>query len=190
MFRQTLYGTLAVGLLVAGASTAGAQFSSPIHFNVNAGAALPMGDFSSNDITVGGRAQTGFRVGAGLELHAPLMPIGVRFDGAYDRMGVEDFDASYSIWSLSANAVLAPAVSPVYFIGGLGFYSTNVTGNDADPNTDAENDLGVNFGVGLRLPLTGFSTFIEARWNRIFTDEAVTGLDNVDYIPITFGIRF
>jgi hypothetical protein len=182
MLRQTLYGTLAASLLLVGARAADAQFASPIRFNVNAGAALPVGNFS--DVN-GGAAQTGFRVGAGLELHAPLMPVGVRFDGAYDRMGIEGADANWSIWSLTANAVLSPMASPLYFIGGIGYYSTDITGNDVLGNPSAQSDVGFNLGAGLSLPLTGFSTFIEARWNNINTEG-----DNVQYIPIVFGIRF
>ena len=182
MLRKTLYGTLAASLLLVGASAADAQFASPIRFNVNAGVALPVGNFS--DVN-GGAAQTGFQIGAGLELHAPLMPVGLRFDGAYDRMGIEGFDANWSIWSLTANAVLSPMASPLYFIGGIGYYSTDITGNDVLGNPSAQSDVGFNLGAGLSLPLTGFSTFIEARWNNINTEG-----DNVQYIPIVFGIRF
>ena len=183
MLRQTLYGTLAASLLlVVGARSAAAQFASPIRFNVNAGAALPVGNFS--DVN-GGAAQTGFQIGAGLELHAPLMPVGLRFDGAYDRMGIEGADANWSIWSITANAVLSPMASPLYFIGGIGFYSTDITGNDVLVNQPSETDFGFNLGAGLQIPLTGFSTFVEARWNNINTPG-----DNIQYIPIVFGIRF
>jgi opacity protein-like surface antigen len=188
MLRKTLYSTLAASLLFVSASTAQAQFASPIRFNIHGGAALPVGDFGSNE-TGGGGAELGFRIGAGLELRAPLMPIGVRFDGAYDRMSVEGFDLAYTIWNLTANAVVSPMASPLYFIGGIGFYSLDVTGDDVDPifggDPDAETEFGFNLGAGLSLPLTGFSTFVEARWHNINTSG-----DNVTYIPIVFGIRF
>jgi opacity protein-like surface antigen len=112
------------------------------------------------------------------------MPVGLRFDGAFDRMAIEDFDANWSIWSITANAVLAPAISPVYFIGGLGFYGVDITGEGID--ADGDTKLGFNLGAGLQLPLTGFSTFIEARYNRVNLDNDAT----VQYIPIVFGIRF
>jgi hypothetical protein len=183
MLRKTLYGTLAVSLLFVGASTADAQFASPIRFNVHAGAAVPVGDLADDDPVTGGFAELGFRIGAGLELRPPLSPVGLRFDGAYDRMGIEDTDFSWTIWSITANAVLSPMVSPLYFIGGLGMYGTDITGEGVD--TDSETDLGFNLGAGLSLPLTGFSTFIEARWHTINIEG-----DNISYIPIVFGIRF
>jgi hypothetical protein len=193
MLRKTLYGTLAVSLLLVSASTANAQFANPIRFNVHAGAALPMGDFGDTDV---GGADLGFRVGAGLEFRPALMPIGLRVDGAYDRMAIEDFEAAYSIWSVNANAVLSPMASPLYFIGGIGFYSTDLSGDDIDllfGDLDSETGFGFNIGAGFALPLTGFSTFIEARWHRVSVGgdiEAATGLENIDYIPIVFGIRF
>ena len=182
MLRKTLYGTLAVSLLLVSASTAGAQLSNPIRFNVHAGAAVPVGTLADDDIG-GGSAELGFRVGAGLELRPAFSPVGLRFDGAFDRMGIEDTDLNWTFWSITANAVLSPMASPLYFIGGLGFYSTDITGEDVD--FENESDLGFNIGAGLSLPLTGFSTFVEARWHNINTEG-----DNISYIPIVFGIRF
>jgi hypothetical protein len=184
MLRQTLYGTLAASLLLVGASTADAQFASPIRFNVNAGASLPVGTLSDDIVDGGGGAELGFHVGAGLELRPPLMPVGLRFDGAYDRLGIQDFDAAWSIWSLTANAVVSPMASPLYFIGGIGFYGSDITGDDAG-DVDSETDFGFNLGAGLSLPLTGFSAFIEGRWHNVNTEG-----DNLQFIPITFGIRF
>lgn len=183
MLRKTLYGTLAASFLVLGASTADAQFASPIRFNVHAGAAVPVGAFSDPVGSGGGGADMGFRIGAGLELRPPLSPVGLRFDGAYDRLAIENSDLNWAIWSLTANAVVSPAVSPLYFIGGIGFYSTDVTGSGI--TADAVTDFGFNIGAGFSLPLTGFSTFVEGRFHSINTDT-----DNINYIPIVFGIRF
>jgi len=187
MLRRTLYGAAAVSLLVVvSAGAADAQFASAVRFNVHAGASLPTGTLGDE-----GGAELGFRLGAGLELRAPAMPIGLRFDGAYDRMGIEDIDLAYSIWNLTANAVVSPMASPLYFIGGIGFYSLDLTGDDLAEfeavfgEVDAETEFGFNIGAGFSLPLTGFSTFIEARWHNINTEG-----DNLSYVPIVFGIRF
>jgi hypothetical protein len=177
MLRKTLYGTLAVSLLLVSASSASAQLSNPIRFNVHAGAALPVGD-------LGDAVEMGFRVGAGLELRPAFSPVGLRFDGAFDRMGFEGGGGNLSIWSVTGNAVVSPMASPLYFIGGIGFYSTDVNVDDLDID-DTETDFGFNLGAGLSLPLTGFSTFIEARWHSINTEG-----ESSQYIPIVFGIRF
>lgn len=180
MLRKTLSGAVAASLLIASARTAHAQISSPIRFNVHAGAAMPVG-------TTGDAYDLGFRLGAGLELRAPLMPVGLRFDGAYDRMAVDpDFllpgedDVSVNVWSVTANAVVSPMASPLYFIGGIGFYSA------AETDAESETDFGFNIGAGLSLPLTGFSTFVEARFHQINLE----GDTEFRYVPIVFGIRF
>jgi opacity protein-like surface antigen len=188
MLRKTLYGTLAASLLLVSASTAQAQFASPIRFSVHAGAALPMSDAADF-------YDLGFRVGAGLELRPPLSPIGFRLEGAFDRLSMDQdyLDAlgaengHASIWSITANGVLSPAVSPLYFIGGVGFYSGKETAEEGgiSVSSESETDFGFNLGAGFQLPLTGFSAFIEGRWHRINVDG-----DDVDYIPVVFGIRF
>jgi hypothetical protein len=190
MLRKSIYGTLAVSFLLLSASAADAQFVNPIRFNIHGGAALPIGEFGASDEADDGFADLGFRIGAGLEIRPALMPIGLRFDGAYDRMAIEDADAAYSIWNLTANAVFSPLASPLYFIGGVGFYGTDVTGDDVIGDFDSETDFGFNLGAGFSLPLTGFSTFIEARWHRIAVDEDIFGFDSINYMPIVFGIRF
>jgi hypothetical protein len=126
----------------------------------------------------------GFRIGAGLELRPAFSPVGLRFDGAFDRLGFEGGGGDLTIWSVTGNAVLSPMASPLYFIGGIGMYSTDLN-FDGGPDTDAETDFGFNLGAGFSLPLTGFSTFIEARWHSINTE-----FENTQYIPIVFGLRF
>ncbi|HEU4586637.1 MAG TPA: hypothetical protein VFR95_12865, partial [Gemmatimonadaceae bacterium] len=53
---------------------------------------------------------------------------------------------------------------------------------DADKT---QTKFGLNAGAGLRFQLTGFSTFVEARWHTIFTEGK-----NTQVIPISVGISF
>lgn len=164
-------------LTVAGASPLAAQIASPIGFNVRGGAALPVGDGSDG-------INTGFTLGAGLTFRPMLLPVGLRFDGDYNRFGAKDVDANVTIWALTANAEIAPALSPIYFVGGLGLYSSKTT-VDGIGSSEATSDLGFNGGAGFRLPLTGFNTFVEARYHSIGTEGGRT-----NYIPIVFGVSF
>lgn len=178
MTRTTLRTAAAALLLTAAAALpAHAQISSPIKFNVHAGASLPMGDFA--DVV-----NTGYTLGGGLTLRAPLMPIALRVDGDYNRWTVDEAlfgEGDVSLWSVTANAQVAPALSPIYFIGGAGVYSAD------DLNGQSSTDFGLNGGAGLRLPLTGFSTFVEARFHSVFVGD---GQSNNNFIPITFGVEF
>jgi len=164
----------ALALTVALAGGAAAQTASPITFNVHAGGALPMGDFDN-------RVNTGFNLGFGLSMRPAMLPVGLRFDGDYNRFGNAIGTASTNIWALTANAELASAASPIYLLGGLGFYSSS---NSA--GGDSNTELGFNAGGGFNLPLTGFSTFVEARYHSVSND----GGSRTTFIPITFGVKF
>ncbi len=172
MLRKSLYSVLAVSLLVVGAQSTEAQLPSLLRFNVNGGAAMPMSD--AGDVW-----NAGFRVGAGLELRAPLIPLGLRVDGAYDRMAVKDGgDGKLSILSGTANGVFSMPLLPVYAVGGIGMYRMDA---GADPTTE----FGFNVGAGLALPLIMFSPFVEARFHQINGDDG-----NFRYLPVVVGIRF
>ena len=172
MFRKSLYALVAASLLVASAERAEAQLPSLLRFNVNGGAAMPMSD--AGDIW-----SAGFRVGAGVELRAPLVPVGLRLDGAYDRMSVKGGgDGNLSILSGTVNAVLSMPVMPLYLVGGAGLYRL-------DAGADPSNELGFNVGAGFALPLPMLSPFIEARFTQINGDGG-----NFRYIPVVAGIRF
>jgi hypothetical protein len=56
---------------------------------------------------------------------------------------------------------------------------------DFDDDSNTRTKFGLNGGAGLRFQLTGFSTFIEARWHTIFTEGS-----NAQFVPITVGITF
>jgi hypothetical protein len=172
MLRKGLYGVLAVSLLIVSAQSAEAQFPSLLRFNVNGGAAMPMSE-------AGDAWEAGFRVGAGLELRAPLIPLGLRVDGAYDRMAVKGGgDGNLSILSGTANGVFSMPLLPVYAIGGIGMYRM-----DAGAGTSTE--FGFNVGAGFALPLPMLSPFVEARFHQINGDGG-----NFRYLPVVAGIRF
>jgi hypothetical protein len=74
---------------------------------------------------------------------------------------------------------VASTVRP-YAIGGIGAYKFGASnGGSGDTN------FGFNLGGGITIPLSGFNTFIEARYTRVSGDGGSTS-----YVPITFGIMF
>lgn len=56
---------------------------------------------------------------------------------------------------------------------------------DFGSNSKTQTKFGLNAGAGLRFQLTGFSTFVEARWHTIFTEG-----NNTQMVPISVGITF
>ena len=173
MLRQLSAVLLGSALLLASPQSLQAQTS----LSVSGGLAAPVGD-------LGDFADLGYTLAAGINLGGTRLPIGARFEGALNGFGLKNIDEDVRILNATANAVVnfsQNADSP-FLIGGLGIY-TSKFGEDA-----SENAIGVNLGGGLRFPLGGLSTFVEARFHAMLGDEDRG--TNLRYVPITFGIVF
>ena len=144
-------------------------------FSVAAGAAVPIGSTSDG-------MNVGYNVTAALGIKPPIAPIGLRIDGMFNSMGLKSpASGSGRIAAGTANVTLAgPAIPMGYLIGGLGMYNFSASGGGS-----SSTKFGFNVGVGLKFPLTGFSTFAEARLHYVNTD-----VEKTKFVPITFGITF
>ena len=145
-----------------------------VSFGLAAGATFPMGDF-------GDGYDTGFNVMGTLGMQPASLPVGLRFDLAYNSLGSKGPWDDARIISGTANAVLSVSNSGgmrPYLIGGVGLYNLDGSG-------DSETKFGLNAGGGIDFALSGFNTFLEARFHSVFTEN-----DNTNYIPLVFGIRF
>ena len=181
--KPSIIAAALVGIaLVSLSSESRAQVSTvakPVQFGIAAGAALPTSDLS--DI-----ASTGYNVTGTVGITPQLIPLGIRIDGTYNRFSLKNgVDGEVHITSVTGNLVYkipSEAVSP-YLIGGAGWYNTggSVTGFGGG----SSNHFGWNLGGGISMPLSGFDTFLEARYNQVQGDGG-----SVKYIPITFGLMF
>jgi len=166
----------AAAITIFGA-TASAQSTKPVSLGVSLGAAIPVGDLAD-------AYQTGYNGTVSLGFNSVGTPLGIRIDGMYnsfpDRSDLVVSRADYRITSANANLVYAlPGVGiRPYLIGGGGIYGQKPDISGAKTNTD----FGVNGGLGASFPLSGFTTFIEARYHHVFSDAAT------QFIPVTFGI--
>jgi hypothetical protein len=158
---------------------AGAQIvPKSVQFGVAAGAAIPMGDLADN-------VQTGFNGTVTVGFQPSMIPLGVRIDGAYNQMGAKGGGGNAHFTSVTGNFVYkfpSTGVSP-YLIGGAGLYNVGVSVTGL--GTFSENHFGWNAGGGISFPLSGFDTFLEARFNQTKVNQA-----NLNFIPITFGVMF
>lgn len=151
----------------------------PVQFGIAGGAALPTSDLSNG-------ANTGFNVTGTLAVNQSLIPLGIRVDAAYNRFGLKQ-GASGDIHfaSVTGNLVYqlpSASVTP-YAIGGAGWYNAamNLTG----VGSGSDNHFGWNVGGGIKMPLSGFDTFVEARYNQVQGNGG-----SLKFIPITFGVMF
>jgi outer membrane protein with beta-barrel domain len=179
--RSILVAALAGIALVSSSYVAQAQIAAvakPVQFGIAAGAALPTSDLSDG-------ANTGFNVTGTLGLNPALIPLGIRVDAAYNSFGAKGGGANIHFTSVTGNLVYkfpSPGVSP-YAIGGAGLYNAAVDVTGVGSGSD--NHFGWNLGGGISMPLSGFDTFIEARYNQVQGNGG-----SLKFIPITFGILF
>lgn len=176
--RRILIG-LSAAALTFSAVQLSAQSPKPVSLGIAAGAAIPVGDYANS-------YNTGYNGTVSLGLSSIGSPIGVRFEGMYNKiMGRADVGnpTDERIIAGTANVVYSlpgQGIRP-YLIGGGGYYGLKLD----IPNVESNNKFGINGGIGALFPLSGFNTYIEARFHHVFTDVSAT-----QFIPVTFGIMF
>ena len=181
--KRSLFAAALAGIaLVSTSFEAGAQMTTsaakPVQFGVFGGVAIPSGDLSSD-------FNTGFSAGATVGFNSALIPLGIRIDGAYHQFGLKGGGANSHFTTVTGNLVyqMPSASFTPYAIGGVGLYNVGVTANGI--GSGSENHFGWNAGGGIKMALSGFDTFVEARYHR------ATGVDaTLAWIPITFGVMF
>lgn len=182
--KNHLVALLAVA--VCSASPAYAQLPS---FGLSAGATIPVGDFADlND--------AGYNFGAHARVSMPFVPFALRAELQHNRMKFSGSDANTLVTSGTINGdfdVGSPLVlAKAYITAGLGGYFIKTALRGATEGTTRYDDVmsfGLNGGAGMRMPLAGFSAFVEARVHWVNTgEEFLTG--SATYIPLVFGITF
>jgi opacity protein-like surface antigen len=176
MFRKFVsVVALATVAAVSAHAQAAAPAVKPITFGIKAGASLPTGDFAD-------AVKTGFLAGAQIGFATPSLPVTFRVDADYNQYSSKIASGNnLKVWGFTGNALFhIPTTGVVrpYVIAGAGLYNASAGGNSS-------NDFGFNAGAGINMPLSGFNTFIEARYTRISTDVTAT-----QYVPVYFGVSF
>jgi hypothetical protein len=179
LFVAALMGMALVSLPFA----ARAQVSTvakPVQFGIAAGAALPMSDLSTF-------YQMGFNGTVTVGFHPQMIPLGIRVDGAYNQFSAKSGTVGGNVHftSVTGNLVYSipsETVAP-YLIGGAGVYNAAI--NIPGFGSGSSNKFGWNLGGGIKMPLSGFDTFLEARYNQVQGNGG-----SLKFIPITFGVMF
>lgn len=177
---RRLLAVLAAGALFALPAAVRAQGSTS--FLVSGGLSLPMSDLGDN-------VNSGYNINLGLAFGAPIIPVGARIEGGFSSFDAKGGGASTRIASATANAVLnlGPTGAAPYLIGGLGIYNRRFS-SDFTGAADSKTSAGVNIGGGIRFPLGGISTFLEARYHVMLGNQ--NEATNLQFIPISFGVQF
>lgn len=160
-------------LVLAAMFIAAPALQAQASFGIAAGATLPMGDAAD-------AYKMGYHATLSLGIKPPLAPLGLRAEGMYNSLDVDGADASLRLMGLTLNGTWT-LIPTAYLIGGVGMYNSKIS----ESSVDAENDFGFNIGAGINIPLTGFGTYIEARYHHIPVDGG-----SMQFLPISVGIRF
>jgi opacity protein-like surface antigen len=179
--RLPLLGVL-FGLLAA---RAGAQGTSGLHFGFEGGVSYPQGD--TKDFF-----DNGWNGGALLVWNPPVIPVGLRVDGAYHKL-----DASDAAGSTGSAKILAGTADVVvgfralllkpYFFGGIGYYRLDFSDSSfpSTSNDDTQNETGWNAGAGVSISLRNIDLIIEARYHSIGTSGS-----RFKFVPVSIGLVF
>ncbi len=173
---------LSFGLLAAGAR---AQGTSGLHFGFEGGVSYPQGD--TKDFF-----DNGWNGGALLVWNPPVIPVGLRIDGAYHKLdALNDAGDTGSAKILAGTADVVVGFRAIllkpYFFGGIGYYRLDFS-DSSFPSTssdDSQNETGWNAGAGVSISLRNIDLIVEARYHSIGTDG-----DRFKFVPVSIGLVF
>ena len=149
------------------------------------GGAIPVGKLSDTQ-------STGYNAQAVLAIGVAELPVGVRFDGIYNkfvyRTAPVGSPAASDLRVVAAlgNLIFAfsgTSAKPYVIIGG-GLYNTK---GDI-PGAKSENNFGFNAGLGSTFGVGPFAAFIESRYHSVSRNAAKGGV--IQFVPITVGLLF
>ena len=183
-------GIAALAALPALATAQSTMTTRPVSFGVSGGASFPLSD-------LGDAVDVGYTIGAHVMLSpASMHMLAFRGDVSFDSWKLKNSSkASYRALDVMGNVILksgsAMAIKP-YLIGGLGLVnskasasSATVGGSTVTVESKSTSNFGVQGGGGLEFQLSGFTTFLEAKFVNAFTEG-----NSTHWVPVTFGIRF
>jgi hypothetical protein len=179
--RRSLLLAAATALLFT-ATSAPAQRA--VSLGLAGGATIPSGALR-DDVDVGWNAL------ASIVISTLMQPLGLRVDVAYNRFSFNDdvaalADEYSAVGSATLNFTyrLPMTNSPMspYLISGLGAYRSDCS---LPTGCEASTRYGWNVGLGTKVYILGFRSFLEGRYHR--TERGDT---NVNFFPVTFGLLF
>jgi hypothetical protein len=186
MRKLAIVGASLFTLLVAPAAQAQEATGTAVEFGVGGGVSVPTGDFDEG-------TKLGWHGLAAVSITPANVPVGFQVDGSFSRLSDDtDLDLKSQLIYGTGNVVYKFQTSEdsrfhPYLIGGGGVYNIDVKGSDTDlvGSPDSQTKFGINAGAGFDFKAGNAGLFIEGRFHDVFTEGS-----NVQFIPITLGVRF
>lgn len=197
-FRTALVALALVSLTsVAHAQlgTAGSAARRLVSFGIGGGVSVPVSDAKD-------AFNTGFNGQGFVRLNLNQLPIMPRIDFTFSRFDISDAklatpgaSGTGQIFAGLANlqySILPAGPIRPYIVAGVGAYNTktDVTGIPSYSNTSST-DFGINGGAGVTFKLGSMvSGYVEGRVDNVYTKKGLKNSDQIQVVPVTFGLVF
>lgn len=179
---KQLLRALPISLLLAVSSTAFGQKTYAVA--LGGGVAIPVGKF-------GDAQKTGSSGIAAIAIGVAELPLGVRFDGIYNKLRANTqtgttVNSDFRVMGVLANLVFAfpgSSAKPYMLVGG-GLYNSRADVAGAK----SQNNFGFNAGLGATFGFGPLAIFLESRYHSVSRSAVKGGV--YQFVPITIGLMF
>lgn len=139
----------------------------------------------------------GFNVQGFARLNVPKLPVMPRFDLNFSRLAFDEAQVgvpgTQQILSGLANLQLSVLpLGPVrpYVVAGLGAYNLKTETDGDTPTSESKTHFGINGGAGVALHLGMVNGFVEGRVDNVYTESGAIDTNQIQFVPVTFGLTF
>ena len=191
--RSTARAIAVLVVLVSSPSAASAQVGLAHHFvtlGVGGGMSMPVSD-------AGDAFKNGFNVQGFARLNVPKLPVMPRLDLNFSRFDLDDAQTgvpgtSQIIAGLANLQISVLPLGPVrpYVIAGLGAYNLQTKLEGTSPTSVTDTRFGINGGAGVALNFGKINGYIEGRVDNVFTQKGMIDSEQIQVVPVTFGLTF
>jgi len=161
-----------------------------VTFGVGGGMSVPVSN-------TGDAFKNGFNLQGFARLNTPKLPVMPRFDLNYSHYDLQDvqFGVPGTGQLLAGLANVQVSVLPLgpvqpYVIAGLGAYNLKTETEGLTPTSVTDTSFGINGGAGATFNLGVIKGFVEGRIDNVFTERGAIDTNQIQFVPVTFGLTF
>lgn len=145
----------------------------------------------------GNAFDNGFNLQGFARLNVPSLPVMPRFDLNFSKFDFNEAQTAIPGTNqiLAGLANLQFTVLPMgplkpYLIAGVGAYHLKVETEGVSPSSISDTKFGINGGAGLAFSLGRLNGYVEGRVDNVFTEKGMIDDDQIQVVPVTFGLTF
>ena len=169
-----------------------------VSFGLGGGVSVPVSDAAD-------AFKTGFNGQGFVRFNLKVLPIAPRVDFTFSKFNLADdvkvgttgttgttgtSQMLAGVANLQYSLIRSGPVRP-YIVAGLGAYNFKTDLDNAASGSTSDTRFGVNGGAGVVFKLGhALSAYVEGRLDNVFTDKGLIATDQIQVVPVTFGVVF